>query len=392
MRYLYPIRPGISPRERPRSVEMVDDANNEHDQRARDSIRREELPGFFSRICTEETLRKWIPRMLWAPNVPSCLSRQFRQIDESALDRIKKSLLDHHFRDRYAPRKYASTTEFQKDLANHLTGRLTQYRERVIPWLNCAKPLRKAKILEIGCGTGPLTVALCEQDACVTAIDMDEVLLLVAKQRCSEYGLHADFVRANSTEIDFLFRDRHFDFVIFSASLEHMTHEERMKVMKSSYSMLQPGDLWCVVEATNRLWYSDGHTTLLPFFLWLPDDLALKYSQFSSRRIILERIQESEDPLLEFLRQGRGVSFHEFELTMKPVDQLDIVSCLSFFLRRQHVLNRLHWRFSQGYAYERFLSSLSSCPPLLLPTNIGHYYTKDSDLITLSICLARENR
>jgi hypothetical protein len=68
-----------------------------------------------------------------------------------------------------------------------------------------------------------------------------------------------------------LFSDRHFDYIIFYASLEHMTIEERMSAMRATWGMLSDGDLWCVIETPNRLWYHDGHTSLLPFYMWLPE-------------------------------------------------------------------------------------------------------------------------
>ena len=63
--------------------------------------------------------------------------------------------------------------------------------------------------------------------------------------------------------------------------------------------------------------------------------------------------------MLSFLRFGRGVSFHEFELAMMPVDQLQIVSCLSTFLRDQHVVRRIVWRVI-GQQYEHLL--MRACP------------------------------
>src|SRR5947207_646218 len=69
----------------------------------------------------------------------------------------------------------------------------------------------------------------------------------------------------------------------FYASLEHLTLEERLQAMKRTWQMLSPGGLWCAIEIPNRLWYYDSHTSQLPFFMWLPDELAFAYSRFSPR-------------------------------------------------------------------------------------------------------------
>jgi len=69
-----------------------------------------------------------------------------------------------------------------------------------------------------------------------------------------------------------------FNFIIFYASLEHMTS------LVNAWSLLSNNGVLCVIEAPNRLWYFDSHTSGLPFYYWLPDEIAIKYSRFSSRR------------------------------------------------------------------------------------------------------------
>ena len=115
--------------------------------------------------------------------------------------------------------------------------------------------------------------------------------------------------------------------IIFFATLEHMTHEERLNAMASTWNMLSERGMWVVLETPNRLWYFDGHTSGLPFFQWLPDDLAFKYSKFSPRNefsgIYREYNKETE---LHFLRRGRGLSFHEFDLSINESKKLNVVS------------------------------------------------------------------
>ena len=97
------------------------------------------------------------------------------------------------------------------------------------------------------------------------------------------------------------------------------------------------GDLWCVVETPNRLWYHDSHTSFLPYFHWLPDDLAFEYSRMSPRAGFRDcyRVPDAASRL-HFLRRGRGVSYHEFDLALGPAAQLDVVSSLRTFHRARH--------------------------------------------------------
>lgn len=299
--------------------------------------------------------RKFLKNLLiHAQWVPKSISKNFKKIDQSSLDLIKLSLENNYF-----SKSFLKTEHGQEDLAQHLYKRLEMDRRLVAPWLNSAKPLKGANILEIGCGTGSSTISLAEQGANVTAIDIVEKSLAVAKERCRIYGLDVEFHQTNATEVDNIFKNRHFNFIIFYASLEHMTLNERLSAMRSTWEMLLPGDLWCVIEAPNRLWYYDSHTSLLPFYHWLPDDLAFRYAQFSPRKGFNQMFKElTPEAQLSFLRLGRSISFHEFELAMKPIKELDIVSCMWLYNRKRNPLIWMKWRFSLEYKYDKLLSRI----------------------------------
>ena len=97
--------------------------------------------------------------------IPEHLARRWRG-DETALPQVRASLL-HHYYDADT-----SVEVRERDIHAHLLGRLTINRERVVPWLDSLQSLKGSRILEIGCGTGASTVALLEQGARVTAIDV----------------------------------------------------------------------------------------------------------------------------------------------------------------------------------------------------------------------------
>jgi hypothetical protein len=144
---------------------------------------------------------------------------------------------------------------------------------------------------------------------------------------------------ANAADIGELFRDLRFHFVIFYATLEHMIHRERILALRSAWDLLLKGGLLCIVETPNRLWYTDDHTSLLPFFHWLPDDLAFDYSRFSSRPHYSDLYNDYDDERqrLHFLRRGRGASFHELALAIAPAERLNVYSTLAIHLRGRGV-------------------------------------------------------
>jgi len=168
-------------------------------------------------------------------------------------------------------------------MADHLDLRTTTFRRRVIPWMAAARSLSECRVLEIGCGTGASTVALAEQGCDLVGVDVNEGNILVAQERCRIYGLEAKFLCANATDLHEHYEPGAFDLIIFFATLEHLTYAERISAMRCTWEMLEPGSLWCVVDTPNRLWWFDWHTAHLPFFNWLPDDLALDYAPHSDR-------------------------------------------------------------------------------------------------------------
>lgn len=304
-------------------------------------------------------LREFLKKFLFDPKVPAHISRNFIRLKDSDLNLIEASLKQNYFSKE--PDGYLSTDIGKNDLMDHLILRLEENRKYRIPWLYNVKPLRNAKILEIGCGTGCSTVALAEQGAKITAVDIDDKALIDNKNRCAIYGLDVTFLKANATEIARILSKEKFDIIIFWACLEHMTHDERMTAMKDTWDMLPSGSFWCVTETPNRLWFFDSHTSHLHFFLWLPDDLAIKYSRFSPWQKYRESFVECDrgtQRMLEFFRWGRGLSFHEFELTIKSATQLNVISAMMIYHRNKRVFPFLRWKYSLNYRYESLLRSI----------------------------------
>jgi 2-polyprenyl-3-methyl-5-hydroxy-6-metoxy-1,4-benzoquinol methylase len=301
------------------------------------------------------------------PKVPAHLAQRFTPLSPAQAHELAASLQTNYFPRRVwgdvelTSAQWLATPEGQRDLDDHTQRRLHVFRTQVVPWLDSARSLSGARILEIGCGTGASTVALAEQGANVTAIDIDEESLVVARDRSRLHGVAAEFLRVNGAATDELPPLGQFDFVIFFACLEHMTYAERLGAMRATWSGLKPGALWCSIETPNRLWFFDEHTSLLPFYNWLPDELAFDYSRYSQREPFRRSYRESTPAAFEsFLRHGRGVSYHEFELTMKDAAQLDVVSSLPLWLRRDgflgwRALKRMRKRKDR---YERLIASL----------------------------------
>lgn len=300
----------------------------------------------FSDALNRQAIRRQIYKCNFS--VTPALRRRFRRLSPQDAATLKKFTEDH----------YANTSD-EGDLEKALEGALVEDRYANIPWLNAALALDGARVLEIGCGTGESTLALAEQGAHVTGLDIDGNALDVGKRRIELHGLSAEFVVGNASDLATVFSGETFDAVIFFASLEHMTHEERLNAMAVSWSLIRSGGIWSVIEAPNRLWYWDGHTSMSNFFHWLPDDLAWKWAKYAKREAFAQAIcSEGEIDRKRLARWGRGISFHEFDVAFGAASTLDVVSDKTGFLRRHNPLMLAHGMFSRTGRYERFMHSL----------------------------------
>jgi len=266
----------------------------------------------------------------------------FRFLPEEKLQTLKQNLIT-----RYQSEVLDDVE--QQDLEDHIVNRLSGFRHRTIPWLNSIKPLSRCKVLEIGCGTGCTTIALAEQGCTVTSIDLDEKSIAIAQKRCELYGLTAQISVLNATQINKI--GEKFDIIVFPDSLEHMTYDERILSLRLAWNMLSVNALLVVVGTPNRLYFFDRHSSLLPFYNWLPDKIAMQYAKHSPRQVCVDSCKDE----LELLRFGRGVSYHEFELALgincANLTVFDMWSFLKAFLFTR-IVHRTE------YDYIKFLRSL----------------------------------
>jgi len=285
---------------------------------------------------------------------PKKMQQQHTTFTKEQLEELTKSLKENYL-DRGNTKSRLSTEEYNNAISGQLFERLYYNRNRIAPWLHNVKDLNGASILEIGCGTGISTLALSEQGAKVVGIDVDAGALEVAKDRMRIAGYEAELHHVNGEEIEKSFKERKFDFIIYYAVLEHMTVSERLESLKQAWGMLSSGGYLAVIETPNRLWYYDSHTAALPFYDWLPDELAYYYSKFSSRRNFKDSYRELDDEnMMKFQRWGRGASYHEFEMAIAPLKEINIVSSLMKFEKSAFLKVGM-----KGLRYIKFLKSLN---------------------------------
>lgn len=294
--------------------------------------------------------------------VTPALRKNFSQPKEADVDKLRRFLRDVYIPSWYEGvdlNKFRESDEGAAVVDMHLFQRLQFDRYQFVPWLSSILPLKGARILEIGCGTGSASISLAEQGAIVTAFDLHTEALDATKLRAEIHGLDVACINGNAQELDEFFSAGQFDMIVFFAVLEHMTIEERQTSLRKAWALLNPGQFLCLTDTPNRLWFYDSHTSHMPFFHWLPNELAFAYSKNSPNFPFNTQFRElSDEAMLTFIRCGRGVSYHELELALgfSP----EIISDQTAFVAAHNPAKFLKRILARDASRERFLNSFAT--------------------------------
>ncbi|MFG0256972.1 MAG: class I SAM-dependent methyltransferase [Phycisphaerales bacterium JB043] len=109
-------------------------------------------------------------------------------------------------------------------------------------------PTNARKVLELGCGTGNLTLRILDRypDARVTSVDVSEEMLALTRERVSERGWESRWDAARSAFEELDIPDASFDLIVSSISLHHV--EDKPVLFERVRRWLREG---------GECWYSD---------------------------------------------------------------------------------------------------------------------------------------
>lgn len=227
---------------------------------------------------------------------------------------------------------YLESETGRNQTREQLFVRMSQASGNFIPWLSERRDLQGQRVLEIGSGTGSSTAALCRAGAVVTGIDIAEPYLRTSRIRLDALGLNAElrcapmqWLASAETASQWLAPsdpDAPFDLIVCYALLEHLLPAERLNLLSALRPLLQARpDTWLVIyETPNRFAPRDWHSTHLGFPDVLPDEIAQAFLQ---KRLADDHPWRSgvgtfhtDQGRETWFRHGRGVSFHEFDITL----------------------------------------------------------------------------
>ena len=131
---------------------------------------------------------------------------------------------------------------------------LTQYYDSFAKLVN---PLRQRllqqaniqpgqRVLDVGCGTGLLTIMIkgSVPEAIVTGLDADEEVLRIARDKSRGTNILWDHAFA----FDMPYPDQSFDVVVSSFVTHHLTAEEKLRAFREVHRVLRPAGCFHILD------------------------------------------------------------------------------------------------------------------------------------------------
>jgi len=107
-----------------------------------------------------------------------------------------------------------------------------------------------ARVLDIGCGTGNVSLACAAHGADVIGIDINAGMLEVARDKPSPPVGSVDFVEAGAAEIEDHFQAASFDSVVSCLAFSEMSADERIYALRSVRRVLVSGGRLVLADET----------------------------------------------------------------------------------------------------------------------------------------------
>jgi len=116
-------------------------------------------------------------------------------------------------------------------------GRLNKIRREI-----CRDVKPGSSVLDIGCGTGTLSIMLSEHGHQVIGVDLSTKMLSVAnsKRPDSTHENNLEFKNVSALELDEEFEDASFDCIVSTLMFSELSDEEQRFVLRQCNRMLKP--------------------------------------------------------------------------------------------------------------------------------------------------------
>jgi len=136
---------------------------------------------------------------------------------------------------------------------------LEAWTELLKTWI----PAANATILDIGCGTGSLSVILARLGQTVTGIDLSPSMISLARTKAAAYGLEIEFHIMDASHVQFA--EHQFDVILCRHLLWALSEPEQ--VLQRWIKLLKPGGRLILIEGywrTGAGLHAEEITEMLP--------------------------------------------------------------------------------------------------------------------------------
>ena len=125
-------------------------------------------------------------------------------------------------------------------------GRIQQVYDRIAAL--AASPGKR--ILDIGCGSGGVSLACAARGAVVTGIDIDPGMLEVARVKPAPHAGSVAFVELGAAEIEDRFAPESFDAIVSCLAMSELSPDELSYVLRTACSRLVRGGIIVIGDET----------------------------------------------------------------------------------------------------------------------------------------------
>lgn len=118
-------------------------------------------------------------------------------------------------------------------------------------------------VLDMGCGTGTLTLMIkqTQPNATVYGLDIDLQILDIAQKKADQAGKHIDLQQSTATCLPYL--NESFDHLFASLVLHHLTRQDKQLAIKEAFRVLKAGGIFHVAD------FGKPHDTAMWLISWL---------------------------------------------------------------------------------------------------------------------------
>ncbi len=192
-----------------------------------------------------------------------------------------------------------------------------------LDYINTHTPLAGLSVLDLGCGGGLLSEGMAKKNARVSAIDLDEKAIEVAKAHALDSGLEIDY-RCLSLESLVETQAQSFDLITCLEMLEHVP--DPAAIIQNCRHLLKPGG-FLYLSTLNRSLKSYGLAVLTAeYLLGLLPVGTHEFERFIKPSELAAWCRQADLELIE----SKGIDYQPFKHSAQLSDDLS-VNYIAFF-------------------------------------------------------------